>query len=301
MTTKAAGAPQDDAAADDVAPGGSYADLWVVLPTFVEAENLAGISRAILERLPGATLLVVDDASPDGTGELADRLAADEPRLRVLHRPGKQGLGKAYVDGFRLALDAGAKRIVQMDADWSHHPDRLPALIGALEPGVRTPDGADLVIGSRYTAGGGVRDWGILRKLISRGGSMFARIVLRLTPHDLTGGYKAWTAEMLGRTPWELLHSGGYVFSIEMTYLADRRGARIVEVPIIFVDRRVGVSKMSRRIIVEALIVVLRLRWDELRGRGPRVPGDGRRPGDVGGRGLHRLRRRRGDGGRAAG
>jgi dolichol-phosphate mannosyltransferase len=253
------------------------------VPTFDEAENLPGISRAILAGLPGATLLVVDDASPDGTGTIADRLAAHEPRLRVLHRPAKEGLGRAYVDGFRLALGAGAKRIVQMDADWSHHPDRLPALVAGLEPGGARADGADLVIGSRYTRGGGVRDWGILRKVVSRGGSLFARIVLRLTPHDLTGGYKAWTAEMLGGTPWERLHSGGYVFSIEMTYLADRRGARIVELPIIFADRRVGVSKMSRRIILEALIVVLRLRWDELRGRGASSPRGGGRGGGRGG------------------
>jgi dolichol-phosphate mannosyltransferase len=260
MTTDvAARRPQDDAA--------PYTDVWVVLPTYDEAENLPGISRAILDKLPGSTLLVVDDASPDGTGRIADRLAETEPRIKVLHRPGKQGLGKAYVDGFRFALDAGARRIVQMDADWSHHPDRLPALVSALEPGSVRRDGADLVIGSRYTRGGGVRDWGILRRIVSRGGSMFARIVLRLSPHDLTGGYKAWSAEMLGGTPWERLHSGGYVFSIEMTYLADRRGARIVEIPIIFVDRKVGVSKMSRRIIGEALVVVLRLRWEELRGR----------------------------------
>ena len=260
MTTDvAARRPQDDAA--------PYTDVWVVLPTYDEAENLPGISRAILDKLPGSTLLVVDDASPDGTGRIADRLAETEPRIKVLHRPGKQGLGKAYVDGFRFALHAGARRIVQMDADWSHHPDRLPALVSALEPRSVRRDGADLVIGSRYTRGGGVRDWGILRRIVSRGGSMFARIVLRLSPHDLTGGYKAWSAEMLGGTPWERLHSGGYVFSIEMTYLADRRGARIVEIPIIFVDRKVGVSKMSRRIIGEALVVVLRLRWEELRGR----------------------------------
>lgn len=263
--------PTDEAApaAAAVLPSEArYVHTWVVLPTFNEVDNLAGISRAILDRLPGSSLLVVDDASPDGTGELADRLAVDEPRIRVLHRPSKQGLGKAYVDGFRLALGGGARRVVQMDADWSHDPERLPALIGGLEPGHVRPDGADLVIGSRYTAGGGVRDWGIGRKIISRGGSLFARLVLRLSPHDLTGGFKAWRAETLAATPWERLHSGGYVFSIEMTYLATRRGARIAEIPIIFVDRRVGVSKMSRRIIVEALVVVLTLRWEELRGSG---------------------------------
>jgi dolichol-phosphate mannosyltransferase len=159
-----------------------------------------------------------------------------------------------------------------MDADWSHSPDYLPALVGALEggPGAPRPDGADLVIGSRYAPGGGVRDWGLVRRMVSRGGSMFARTVLRLSPHDLTGGFKAWRRETLERIDLGRVHSGGYVFQIETTYLASRSGARVVEVPIVFTDRREGVSKMSRRIIAEALMVVLRLRWEELRGRGPR-------------------------------
>jgi dolichol-phosphate mannosyltransferase len=241
-----------------------YDDTWVVLPTFNEADNLPVIVPAIVERLPGATLLVVDDNSPDGTGRLADELAAVDGNVRVLHRPTKEGLGKAYIDGFQVALDGGARRIVQMDADWSHHPQYVPALLARLDG----DGGVDLVIGSRYAPGGGVRNWGLLRKIVSRGGSLFARTVLRLTPRDLTGGFKAWRREMLAATPWADLHSGGYVFSIEMTYLATRRGARVAEVPIIFVDRRVGASKMSRRIVVEALFVVLRLRWEELRGRG---------------------------------
>jgi dolichol-phosphate mannosyltransferase len=234
----------------------------VVLPTYNEAENLPTMASAILDRLPHATLLVVDDSSPDGTGRLADEMAAADPRVQVLHRTAKEGLGPAYVAGFGRALGGGAERIVQMDADGSHDPAYLPGLVAAL-------DDADLVIGSRYVAGGGVRDWGLFRRLISRGGSLFARVVLRLPAHDLTGGFKAWRAEMLGATPWERLHSGGYVFQIEMTYLAHRRGARIRELPIVFADRRVGASKMSRRIIVEALLVVVRLRWDELRGRVP--------------------------------
>jgi dolichol-phosphate mannosyltransferase len=241
----------------------SFSDTWVVLPTYNEADNLPGISDAILERLPGATLLVVDDASPDGTGKLGDEIASGNPQVRVRHRAGKQGLGKAYVDGFGVALAGGAGRIVQMDADWSHSPDYLPALVGALE-------NADLVIGSRYAPGGDVRDWGFMRRLISRGGSIFARTVLRLSPHDLTGGFKAWRRETLAEIDWSKVHSGGYVFQIETTYLASRAGARVAEVPIVFTDRRVGVSKMSRRIIGEALMVVLRLRWEELRGRGPR-------------------------------
>ena len=243
-----------------------YAGTWVVLPTYDEADNLGPISGAILERLPGATLLVVDDNSPDGTGRLADELAARETRIRVRHRARKQGLGRAYVEGFHVALDGGARQIVQMDADWSHDPDDLPALVGRLEA-------ADLVIGSRYARGGGVRGWGLARRLISRGGSLFARTVLRLSPHDLTGGFKAWRREALAALPIDGLHSGGYVFQIELTYLASRLGYRVAELPIVFVDRRVGVSKMSRRIIAEALIVVLRLRWEELRGRGPQTRG----------------------------
>lgn len=240
-----------------------YAGTWVVLPTYDEIENLAGIAEAILLALPGARLLVVDDASPDGTGELADRLAAGDPRISVKHRPGKEGLGKAYVDGFAEVLAAGAASVVQMDADWSHSPDDLPALLAPLEAE------ADLVIGSRYTRGGGVRDWGLLRRLVSRGGSLFAKLVLGLGPNDLTGGFKAWRRAALEAVDLARLHSGGYVFQIETTYLASRAGARVTEVPIIFRDRTVGTSKMSKSIILEALVVVLRLRWDELRGRGP--------------------------------
>ncbi|MEO5705375.1 MAG: polyprenol monophosphomannose synthase [Candidatus Limnocylindrales bacterium] len=235
---------------------------WIVLPTYEEAENLPGIAGAILAALPAATLLVVDDNSPDGTGRLADELAAANPRIRVRHRPGKAGLGRAYLDGFRVALDAGATSVVQMDADWSHDPGVLPALVAPITEGR-----ADLVIGSRYVRGGRVLDWGLGRRLVSRLGSIFARTVLGLRPHDLTGGYKAWRASTLAGIPFEGVHAGGYVFQIEMTYRASRSGARVAEVPITFQDRRVGRSKMSRRIIIEALVVVVRLRWDELRHR----------------------------------
>ena len=243
-------------------PKASGAGTWVVLPTYDEAENLPGIASAILAALPEATLLVVDDSSPDGTGELADELAAADPRIQVRHRPGKAGLGRAYLAGFMVALEAGAGSVVQMDADWSHEPGRLAALV---EPIVE--DRADLVIGSRYIRGGRVLDWGLGRRLVSRLGSLFARTVLGLRPHDLTGGFKAWRASTLTAIPFEGVHAGGYVFQIEMTYRASRAGARIAEVPITFQDRRVGRSKMSRRIIVEALLVVVRLRWDELRSR----------------------------------
>jgi dolichol-phosphate mannosyltransferase len=236
--------------------------VWVIVPTYNEADNLAGIAAAILAVLPAATVLVVDDGSPDGTGALADGLAGADARVRVRHRAAKQGLGRAYLDGFGVALAGGARIVVQMDADWSHDPATLPALVAPVADGA-----ADLVIGSRYVAGGGVVDWGLARRLISRGGSLFARLVLRLAPHDLTGGFKAWRAETLATIPFAGIHAGGYVFQIEMTFRATRLGARIREIPITFRDRRVGQSKMSRRIVVEALIVVVQLRAEELRGR----------------------------------
>ncbi|HEX8939520.1 MAG TPA: polyprenol monophosphomannose synthase [Candidatus Limnocylindrales bacterium] len=269
----ASGAAQAAAVAEPSARIGG-AGAWVVLPTYDERENLEAVTSAILAALPGATLLVVDDASPDGTGELADALAARDPRIRVRHRAGKAGLGRAYVDGFGVALAGGARLVVQMDADWSHDPAALPALVAPLEA-----ETADLVIGSRYVRGGRVSDWGLGRRAVSRGGSLFARLVLGLPVRDLTGGFKAWRAATLAAVELEGIHAGGYVFQIEMTFRAQRAGARIVEVPIVFRDRVVGASKMSRRIVVEALLVVLRLRWDELRGHGPTVAGTSRRPG----------------------
>ena len=185
--------------------------------------------------------------------------------MRVLHRAAKAGLGRAYLAGFRVALQGGATVVLQMDADWSHDPAALPGLMAPIIDG-----SADLVIGSRYTRGGGVVDWGLARRMISRGGSLFARLVLGLPAHDLTGGFKAWRAGTLAAIDLDGVHAGGYVFQIEMTYRASRAGARIGEVPITFRDRRVGQSKMSRRIVVEALLVVCQLRFDELRGRGPR-------------------------------
>jgi dolichol-phosphate mannosyltransferase len=246
------------------APSPLGSGTWVILPTYNEKENVREISAAILDALPGATLLVVDDGSPDGTGAIADELAAADRRVRVRHRRAKQGLGRAYLDGFGVALGAGATAVIQMDADWSHDPAVLPDLVAPL-----VGERADLVIGSRYVAGGGVEDWGLVRRFISRGGSTFARIVLGLKPHDLTGGFKAWRASTLAAVPFDGVRAGGYVFQIEMTYRASRLGARVAEVPITFRDRRLGKSKMSRRILVEALLVVIGLRLDELRGRGP--------------------------------
>jgi dolichol-phosphate mannosyltransferase len=247
----------------------SAPSIWVVVPTYDEADNIRPVTAAILAALPDATILVVDDASPDGTGAIADELAAADPHVRVRHRAGKQGLGRAYLDGFGVALDGGAGIVVQMDADLSHDPAALPSLVGPVLAGE-----ADLVIGSRYTPGGGVVDWGLGRRLISRMGSVFARLVLRLDPHDLTGGFKAWRGSTLAAMPFEGVHAGGYVFQIEMTFRASRAGARVREVPITFQDRRVGQSKMSRRIVVEALVVVVQLRFEELVGRLR-----GRRPG----------------------
>ena len=242
--------------------GATGTGAWIVLPTYDEAENLGPIAAAILEHLPEATLLVVDDESPDGTGRLADALAAADPRIRVRHRPLKQGLGRAYLDGFGVALTDGATTVIQMDADFSHDPAALPALLAPIAAGE-----ADLVIGSRYTKGGSVVDWGIGRRIVSRGGSLFARVVLGLRQNDLTGGFKAWRASTLAALPFDGVHAGGYVFQIEMTFRASRGGARIHEVPITFRDRRVGQSKMSRRIVVEALVVVVQLRAEELLGR----------------------------------
>src|SRR3954447_6645986 len=254
--------PTAPSAASPGSPDQAGAGVWVVLPTYNEAENIEPMVAAILASLPAAIVLVVDDGSPDGTGDLADKLAASDSRIRVQHRAQKQGLGRAYLDGFGVALAGGATVVVQMDADFSHDPSALPALAGPIAAG-----DADLVIGSRYTKGGSVEDWGVGRRVISRGGSLFARVVLGLGQNDLTGGFKAWRATTLAAVPFAGVHAGGYVFQIEMTFRASRAGARIHEVPITFRDRRVGASKMSRRIVVEALVVVVQLRFEELRGR----------------------------------
>lgn len=251
--------------ADPARPGAGTPETWIVLPTYNEAGNLQPIIEAVQRQLPQAIVLVVDDDSPDGTGRLADAMARRDGRVRVLHRQAKQGLGRAYLAGFEVALAAGAERVVQMDADFSHDPRYLPSMLAAT---MDEPDGraaADLVIGSRYVKGGGVVDWSIVRKVISRGGSTFAGLVLGLPQHDLTGGFKVWRASLLERLPRDEVHAGGYVFQIEMTFLADRHGARIAELPIVFPDRKVGVSKMSKRIVFEALAIVVQLRWAELR------------------------------------
>lgn len=237
----------------------------VVLPTYNERENLPAIVPAILAASPELDLLVVDDGSPDGTGQLADEWAVRDPRVRVLHRQRKEGLGRAYLAGFAVALEAGYGRILEMDADFSHAPDRLPALLHASRD-------ADVVLGSRYVEGGGTVNWGLGRRLLSRGGSLYARTILGLPVRDLTGGFKCFRREVLEKLDLQTVRSSGYAFQIELTYRAVRRHFRVVEVPITFVDRRVGKSKMSRRIVVEALWMVWKIRLDR-NARGPGQPG----------------------------
>jgi dolichol-phosphate mannosyltransferase len=237
----------------DAAPGAE--PTWVILPTYDEAENLERIVGAVLEQLsPSGTVLVVDDNSPDGTGEIADRLAGSDGSVRVLHRTRKEGLGPAYLAGFHLALDAGAERIVEMDADFSHDPAYLPRLIGAAE-------NADLVIGSRYVPGGGVTEWGQVRRFISRGGSAYARMVLDLPIRDLTGGFKCFRREVLEAIDLDTIEARGYAFQVETTYRAIRAGFRVVEIPIVFKDRRDGTSKMRGAIVAEAIWRVPAMRF----------------------------------------
>jgi dolichol-phosphate mannosyltransferase len=229
---------------------------WVVLPTYEEAANIERMVDAVRSKLPaGGRILVVDDNSPDGTGEIAARLAAEDERVRFLHRPVKEGLGPAYIAGFERALAEGAGLIVEMDADFSHEPAYLPRLLDAA-------DGADVVLGSRYVAGGGVRDWGPLRRTISRGGSAYSRLVLGLDVRDLTGGFKCFRREVLEAIDLDSVGSRGYAFQVEMTYRAIQLGFRVVEVPIVFRDRRDGTSKMSRSIVWEAIWRVPLLRFD---------------------------------------
>jgi len=229
--------------------------VLVVVPTYNERDNLAALCARIRHTLPGADLLVVDDASPDGTGALADDLARGDARIRVLHRPGKLGLGTAYREGFRLALREAYAFVFEIDADFSHAPEDLPRLLEAARAG------ADLAIGSRYVKGGGTRNWGFARKLLSRGGSLYARTILGVSVRDLTSGFKCFRGEALAALDLEALHSEGYAFQIEVTYRLLRQGRRVTEVPIVFVDRRVGQSKMSGGIVLEAVGVVWRLRF----------------------------------------
>ena len=230
----------------------------VCLPTYNERENVEAMVRALGEH--GVRVLVIDDCSPDGTGEIADRLAAELDYVEVLHRARKEGLGPAYLAGFRRALADGAELVLEMDCDFSHDPADVPRLLAA------TGD-ADLVLGSRYAPGGGVANWGLGRRLVSRGGSLYAQVLLGTPIRDLTGGFKCYRREVLERIDLDAVASRGYAFQIETTYRALRAGFRVVEVPIRFADRELGGSKMSRAIVLEAVWKVPALRLAALRGR----------------------------------
>jgi dolichol-phosphate mannosyltransferase len=238
---------------------------WLILPTYNEAENIEKIveaARRELAKAPGDfRILIVDDSSPDGTGEIADRLAAEYPEVSVLHRTGREGLGPAYLAGFGHALENGAGLVMEMDSDFSHDPADLPRLIAAVD------GGADLALGSRYVDGGGVVDWGLMRRFVSRGGCIYASVVLSLPVKDLTGGFKCFRREVLEAIDLGTVHAKGYAFQVELTYRAKKRGFRVVEVPITFRDRLVGTSKMSPWIAVEALWMLPQLRF----GRSKRV------------------------------
>jgi dolichol-phosphate mannosyltransferase len=230
----------------------------VCLPTYNERENLEAMLRALDDK--GVRVLVIDDNSPDGTGELADTLAEGLGYVSVLHRPAKEGLGPAYLAGFRRALAEGAELVLEMDCDFSHDPNDVPRLVAAAAD-------ADVVLGSRYVEGGGVRNWGLVRRVISAGGSWYARVLLGASVQDLTGGFKCYRRAVLESIDLEAIHSKGYAFQIETTYRALRSGFRVVEIPITFVDREAGGSKMSRAIVAEAIWKVPLLRLAALAGR----------------------------------
>jgi dolichol-phosphate mannosyltransferase len=235
------------------------ASAWLILPTYNEAQNLEPMVNAVLPQLAhgGATptLLVVDDASPDGTGKVADRLASERPEVRVLHRPTKDGLGRAYLAGFQAALDGGADLILQMDCDFSHDPEDVPRLMEAA-------GSADVVLGSRYVPGGGVENWALRRRIQSRGGCAYARLILGIPVRDLTGGFKCWNRRALEALDFDGVDAHGYGFQIEMTYRAIKAGLSVTEVPIVFHERREGQSKMTAWITLEAVwkVPALRLR-----------------------------------------
>lgn len=228
-------------------------EIVVVIPTYNERENIERIVAAVLAQPLDLSVLVVDDNSPDGTGEIADRLAAGDDRVEVLHRPGKSGLGTAYRTGFRHALQAGAQYLFEIDADFSHNPDDIPRLYAAARE-------ADAAVGSRYVKGGGCENWSLYRWMISRGGNLYTKLVARTRTVDTTSGFRCYTRRVLEAIPLDRVTSQGYAFQIEMTFVAEALGFRIVEVPIIFTDRRGGESKMSADIFWEGLRVVWGLR-----------------------------------------
>jgi dolichol-phosphate mannosyltransferase len=232
----------------------------VVIPTYNEKDNLPRIVPEVLAQDPSISVLVVDDNSPDGTGALADQLAAANPRVQVLHRPGKQGLGKAYLAGFRWALERDYDRVIEMDADFSHNPTYLPALLSASAE-------ADVVLGSRYSSGVNVINWPMSRLLLSYFANVYARVITGMKVRDLTGGFKCFRRQVLETIDLAAVHSNGYAFQIEMSFRAHRRGFSIREIPIVFVDREHGHSKMSKAIVREAIWMVPKLRLMAIFGR----------------------------------
>lgn len=230
----------------------------IVIPTYNEADNLGPLVQEIIALPTVFDILVVDDESPDGTGEIADRLASEMPQVHVLHRSGKMGLGTAYVQGFGWALQRDYEFILQMDCDFSHHPRYLPTFLELVER-------ADLVVGSRYVLEGGTANWGILRKFISAGGNFFARTMLGLKTHDCTGGFRCYRRKIIELVPWEEINLHGYGFQIGVVYHIERLGARIIEFPIIFEDRRIGKSKMSIAIVIEAFAFVIKMVFNDRR------------------------------------
>ena len=231
------------------------AKALIIVPTYNEAENVRGIAEQLLAALPVADVLFVDDNSPDGTGAILDELAAQNKRVHVMHRAGKLGLGTAYIEGFGWGLARDYEYLFEMDADGSHDPKYLPQMLALAE------DGADAVVGSRNIPGGGTVNWGIGRQLLSKGGSFYARTILGIDVRDVTAGFVCWSRRVLESLELSTIDSNGYSFQIEMKYRALQKGFRIVETPIIFVDRRVGQSKMSRAIVAEALLKVWGLRF----------------------------------------
>ena len=239
----------------------------IVVPTFNEKENLTPLVEAIFSAVPQTTdVLIVDDGSPDGTGELADTLSQKNPRLQVLHRAKKLGLGTAYVNGFQWGFAKGYQAFIEMDADFSHDPSYLPTMLQTLQ-------NSDVAIGSRYVEGGGTRNWGLGRRILSKGGSLYSRLILGAPIRDFTGGFNGWHRAVLEAVDLGSLRSDGYSFQIELKYRAFLRGFRIKEFPIIFVDRKVGHSKMHRRIVFEALARVWGFRWRSIWNKDQQVKG----------------------------
>jgi dolichol-phosphate mannosyltransferase len=226
----------------------------IIIPTYNELENLRPLLETVFSNAPETDILIVDDNSPDGTGKLADQIHEEDPRVQVLHRAGKLGLGTAYIAGFKYAIEHNYDAAFEMDADFSHNPRYLPDFLQAIER-------ADLVIGSRYVAGGGTPNWSFMRRIISGGGNIFARFMLGIPVHDCTAGYRCYRREVLESIGLDTVQSQGYAFQVEMAYRVMKQGFKIVEIPIIFMDRRVGKSKMSRKIFIEALLYVMRTRF----------------------------------------